>query len=258
MTTAVIHESMANYAVSSCANWFKECTKLTAVNGLPNLKTSSCQSYYNMFRSCKLLKTVDVSKLLTEWSYLTSSITINLGCMFYECESLATIDVSGWTQTVHVSNMAHMFWHCKAVKKLDLSKWKADNCTAMNSMFSGCENLTNLSFNSEFNFNTSKVTTMSYMFYNCKSLTSIPVTSLNTQSVKDMSHMFEGCQAWAASFWRIFALELGDGQRHHNGKNVLRLQEDIVAEPQQVEHRKRHHDVPYVLRLRGHQGEFLF
>jgi len=200
MTTAVIHESMANYAVSSCANWFKECTKLTAVNGLPNLKTSSCQSYYNMFRSCKLLKTVDVSKLLTEWSYLTSSITINLGCMFYECESLATIDVSGWTQTVHVSNMAHMFWHCKAVKKLDLSKWKADNCTAMNSMFSGCENLTNLSFNSEFNFNTSKVTNMSYMFYNCKSLTSIPVTSLNTQSVTDMSHMFEECQAWAASF----------------------------------------------------------
>ncbi len=199
MTTATIHESMAFYAVTSCANWFKDCTKLTAVNNLTNLKTSSCLSFYNMFRGCKALTRADVSKFLTSWGYsATSSNKINLSCMFYECESLATIDVSGWTETSHVSNMAHMFWHCKAVKKLDLSKWEADNCTAMNSMFSGCENLTSLSINR--NFNSAQVTTMAYMFYNCKALTSIPVTNLNTQSVKDMSHMFEGCESWAASF----------------------------------------------------------
>ncbi|MBQ9190354.1 MAG: BspA family leucine-rich repeat surface protein [Bacteroidaceae bacterium] len=199
MTTATIHESLADYSVTSCANWFKDCTKLTAVNNLTNLKTSSCLSFYNMFRGCKALTRADVSKFLTSWGYsATSSNKINLSCMFYECESLATIDVSGWTETSHVSNMAHMFWHCKAVKKLDLSKWEADNCTAMNSMFSGCENLTSLSINR--NFNSAEVTTMAYMFYNCKSLTSIPVTNLNTQSVKDMSHMFEGCESWAASF----------------------------------------------------------
>ena len=199
MTSATIHESMADYGVGSCANWFKDCAKLTAVNGLTNLKTSSCLSYYNRFRGCKALTRADVSKFLTSWGYATnSSLTINLGCMFYECESLSTIDVSGWTETARVSNMAHMFWHCKAVTRLDLSKWKADNCTAMNSMFSGCEKLTNLSINS--NFNSAKVTTMSYMFYNCKALTSIPVSSLNTQSVTDMSHMFEGCEVWKASF----------------------------------------------------------
>lgn len=199
MTVATIHESMADYGVSSCANWFKDCAKLTAVNGLTNLKTSSCLSYYNMFRGCKALTRADVSKFLTSWGYATnSSLTINLGCMFYECESLSTIDVSGWTETARVSNMAHLFWHCKAVTRLDLSKWKADNCTAMNSMFSGCENLTSLSINS--NLNSANVKTMSYMFYNCKALTSIPVTSLNTQSVTDMSHMFEGCEVWKASF----------------------------------------------------------
>ena len=199
MTTATIHESMAFYAVTSCANWFKDCTKLTAVNNLTNLKTSNCTSFYNMFRGCKALTRADVSKFLTSWGYsATSSNKINLSCMFYECESLATIDVSGWTETARVSNMAHMFWHCKAVTRLDLSKWEADNCTAMNSMFSGCENLTSLSINR--NFNSAQVTTMAYMFYNCKALTSIPVTNLNTQSVKDMSHMFEGCESWAASF----------------------------------------------------------
>ena len=199
MTTATIHESMADYGVSSCANWFKDCAKLTAVNNLTNLKTSSCLSYYNMFRGCKALTRADVSKFLTSWGYATnSSNTINLGCMFYECESLSTIDVSGWTETARVSNMAHLFWHCKAVTRLDLSKWKADNCTAMNSMFSGCENLNSLSINS--NFNSANVETMSYMFYNCKALTSIPVSSLNTQSVTDMSHMFEGCEVWKASF----------------------------------------------------------
>ncbi|MBR0243312.1 MAG: BspA family leucine-rich repeat surface protein [Bacteroidaceae bacterium] len=199
MTTATIHESMAFYAVTSCANWFKDCTKLTTVNNLTNLKTSSCLSFYNMFRGCKALTRADVSKFLTSWGYsATSSNKINLSCMFYECESLSTIDVSGWTETARVSNMAHMFWHCKAVTRLDLSKWKADNCTAMNSMFSGCEKLTNLSINS--NFNSAQVTTMAYMFYNCKALTSIPVTNLNTQSVKDMSYMFYGCEAWTASY----------------------------------------------------------
>ena len=199
MTAATIHETMADYGVTSCANWFNGCEKLTTVTGLAKLKTSSCLSYYNMFRGCKLLTNADVSKFLTSWGYSNnSSSTINLGCMFYECEKLATIDVSGWTETARVSNMAHMFWHCKAVTKLDLSKWKADNCTAMNSMFSGCEQLTTLSINS--NFNSAKVMTMSYMFYNCKALTSIPVNSLNTQSVTDMSHMFDGCEAWTASF----------------------------------------------------------
>ena len=199
MTAVTIHETMADYGVTSCANWFKGCDKLTNVNGLTNLNTRNCLSFYNMFRGCKALTRVDVSKFLTSWGYSNnSSNTINLGCMFYECENLATIDVSGWTETARVSNMAHMFWHCKAVTKLDLSKWKADNCTAMNSMFSGCEQLTTLSINS--NFNSAKVKNMSYMFNGCKSLKSIPVTSLNTQSVTDMSHMFDGCEAWTASF----------------------------------------------------------
>lgn len=44
------------------------------------------------------------------------------------------------------------------------------------------------------NFDTSKVTDMSYMFYNCKSLTSITgLENFNTSKVNDMGYMFYSC-----------------------------------------------------------------
>lgn len=45
------------------------------------------------------------------------------------------------------------------------------------------------------NFNTSKVTDMSWMFNNCELLTSIDVSNFNTSKVTDMSNMLQSCES---------------------------------------------------------------
>ena len=54
-------------------------------------------------------------------------------------------------------------------------------------------NLIKINFNG--NFNTSKVTYMSYMFYNCSSLTSLDFSSFNTSNVTNMKNMFWDCSS---------------------------------------------------------------
>ena len=58
-------------------------------------------------------------------------------------------------------------------------------------MFDGCEKLTSLDLS---NFDTSKVTNMSYMFYNCKVLASLDVSNFDTSNVTNLSYMFYSCQ----------------------------------------------------------------
>ena len=69
-------------------------------------------------------------------------------------------------------------------------KLNTNNLTTMNSMFSGCDNLTSLDVS---NFDTSKVTDMRNMFCNCNKLTSIDVSNFNTSNVTTMNRMFSGC-----------------------------------------------------------------
>ena len=45
------------------------------------------------------------------------------------------------------------------------------------------------------NFNTSKVTDMSWMFNNCEKLTSLDVSNFNTSKVTDMSNMLQSCES---------------------------------------------------------------
>ena len=62
----------------------------------------------------------------------------------------------------------------------------------MGSIFYGCNSLTNIKLS---NFNTQKVTDMSYMFYGCKSLINIDLSTFNTQNVSNMRGMFYGCSS---------------------------------------------------------------
>ena len=64
------------------------------------------------------------------------------------------------------------------------------NCRGLFAYFS---NLETINFND--NFNTTKVTCMTYMFYQCKSLINVDLSSFNTSNVISMSGMFEGCNS---------------------------------------------------------------
>ena len=57
-------------------------------------------------------------------------------------------------------------------------------------MFSSCSGLISLDLS---NFDTSKVTNMSYMFFYSRGLTSLDLSNFNTSAVTDMTRMFNGC-----------------------------------------------------------------
>ena len=62
--------------------------------------------------------------------------------MFYECNSLTTIDLSNFN-TQNVTNMHSMFCECNSLTTIDLSNFSTQNVTNMSCMFSDCSSLTN-------------------------------------------------------------------------------------------------------------------
>ena len=120
----------------------------------------------------------------------TSNVT-NMSSMFGNCESLTSLDLSGWN-TSNVTNMEYMFNDCSALTSLDVSGWNTSNVTNMGGMFNNCESLTSLDLSG---WDTSKVTNMNYMFYNCKSLTSLDLSGWDNRNVTIMNYMFYNCKS---------------------------------------------------------------
>ncbi len=63
---------------------------------------------------------------------------------------------------------------------------------SMNSMFSGCSKLKNLSVKT---FDISELTDMGFMFYGCSSLTDLDLSTFDTRRITDMGFMFSGCSS---------------------------------------------------------------
>ena len=112
--------------------------------------------------------------------------------MFKECNSLQSIDLSGW-KTDNVTDMSGMFSGCNSLQTIDLSGWNTGNVTTMSWMFNGCKKLVEIKGLE--NWDTKNVTNMNCMFYECKALTKIKFgANWHTENVTDMSHMFSKCE----------------------------------------------------------------
>ena len=143
------------------------------------LNANSSQMFYN----CQVLTSIDVS------GFDTSKVT-NMGSMFYECRALTSLDVSGF-DTANVTNMYGMFRFCYALTSITgLNSFDTSKVTNMESMFQDCQVLTSLNVSS---FDTSKVTTMEKMFSACNHLTSLDVSGFDTSNVTNMEEMFDAC-----------------------------------------------------------------
>ena len=88
---------------------------------------------------------------------------------------------------INASSCYKMFYEIIA---LNSSNFDTSKMTDMSWMFDNCLRLTTLDLN---NFDTSNVTNMSYMFSKCKSLTSLDLSNFDTSKVIDMSYMFSYC-----------------------------------------------------------------
>ena len=161
---------------------FRYKTSLLSVEKLK--VTSNVSDMSNMFYNCNSLTSLEG---IGEWD--TSSVT-NMGSMFYGCRNLTSLNVSNFN-TSNVTDMSNMFYSCNKLTSLDVSSFDTSKVTNMSYMFYDCSRLTSLDLSG---FNTAKVTNMGTMFQNCNSLTSLEgIGEWDTSSVTNMGSMFTGC-----------------------------------------------------------------
>lgn len=156
--TVVFKRNFRDARPTTCSLWFGSCTNLTSIEGLENLNTSD----------------------VTRMDY-----------MFYKCEQLRALDLSGFN-TEKVEDMSDMFSNCKNLETLNLSSFKTNNLTNMSEMFLECNKIAQLDLSG---FNTSGVKALDQVFKRCYALESLDLSSFDTKWVTDMSSLFEYCQS---------------------------------------------------------------
>ena len=130
----VFDKSFSTYTPTSLRSFFRDLTKLKTITGLEYLNTEKVTSMY---------------------------------CMFVNCFSLTSLDVTHFN-TEKVTDMSSMFSRCSSLTSLYLTNFNTANVTNMGSMFSYCAALTTIYASSK--FVTTKVSESRFMFYNCEKL----------------------------------------------------------------------------------------
>ena len=166
--------------------------KLVSIENLSLIDTSQVTDMSSMFYYCNSLASLDVS------GFDTSQVT-DMSSMFNYCSKLASLNVSGF-DTANVTNMSWMFNWCSKLTSLDVSTFDTSKVENMGFMFRYCEALKTLDLS---HFNTSNVTDMQRMFFLCTNLRSLNVTNFDTSKTVFMGKMFYKCS-------RIVSLDLSD------------------------------------------------
>ena len=126
---------------------------------------------------------------------------LDLGYLFYNDLTTASIMFFKNFKTSNVTNMQHMFFGCKKLQILNLSNLYFEKVINMSKMFSFCEKLEKVNFGDESNDNSSatkKLTTASCMFYGCTKLNTIIFRNgffYSGENSLDMSSLFKGCSS---------------------------------------------------------------
>ena len=68
---------------------------------------------------------------------LDVSLIDDLSELFYDCESIRTLDLSGW-KTSNIKNMNRIFCGCSKLESIDVSGWDTSNIIYIDSMFENC------------------------------------------------------------------------------------------------------------------------
>ncbi len=181
--TVVFKRNFRDARPTTCLLWFGYCTNLTSIEGLENLNTSDVTRMDHMFYKCEQLRALDLSGFNTEK-------VKNMADMFGYCKNLETLNLSSF-KTNDLTNMSRMFYECNKIVQLDLSGFNTSGVKALDQVFKNCDALESLDLSS---FDTKWVTDMSSLFEYCQSLKTIYVSdSFSTFMVKSSTNMFRDC-----------------------------------------------------------------
>lgn len=181
--TVVFKRNFRDARPTTCSLWFGSCTNLTSIEGLENLNTSDVTRMDYMFYKCEQLRALDLSGFNTEK-------VENMRDMFSNCKNLESLNLSSF-KTNKLTNMSEMFLECNKIAQLDLSGFNTSGVKALDQVFKRCYALESLDLSS---FDTKLVTEMSSLFDNCHSLKTIYVSDrFSTFRVKYSTNMFNYC-----------------------------------------------------------------
>ncbi len=166
-----------------CDGIFNGYINLKEINFHDTFHTDQVKNMAHMFFRCPKLTDLDLS------GFNTSNVNDMQG-MFCISSGLKRIQFGNQFDTSTVASMTSMFYGCESLEELDVSGFRTDNTESMHAMFLNCRSLKNLDVSG---FNTAKVKYMSSMFYGCSGLTSLNVSNFDTSNVINMSNMFSGC-----------------------------------------------------------------
>ncbi|MBS7409874.1 MAG: BspA family leucine-rich repeat surface protein [Muribaculaceae bacterium] len=181
-TKVVFDPSFINCEIQGCYDWFRQCTKLTTIEGLEYLNTSKAWTMESMFSCCTSLKSIDLS-------HFDMSSVENTNYMFYNCTSLESVDLSG-TNMVKATTMEGMFKNCTSLKSVNFANCNTSNVTRMDGTFYGCSALTTLDLSQ---LDTSNLEWINDMFYGCSSLTELDMSTFDISKVTTMENTFRDC-----------------------------------------------------------------
>ncbi len=182
------------------SGWFSQMTDLTDITGMSHLHTENVTRMDSMFYECNVLDNLDLS------GFVTSNVEY-MYYMFEACNAIDTLDLSGF-DTSSVTDMSCMFENC-GVQSLDVSSFDTSSVTGMQSMFYGCSRLTTLDLTS---FDTSSVGDMRNMFEGCTLLTTITVSAdFTVASGTPTDNMFDDCDVLAGSNGTTYSNEYING-----------------------------------------------
>lgn len=134
-------------SVQSVRHMFADCTRLESID-ITKWKLDSCTNMDGIFNDCVSLTSIDVTNVLTP-------SVIQLSQVFEGCTNLKQIiGLNTWnTNKVEIFN--EMFQNC-GIAILDLSSFDTSSVptdTRMTNMFTGCNNLSQVTLGSAFEFN---------------------------------------------------------------------------------------------------------
>lgn len=167
--------------VESFWNMFLNCSSLKSidVSSFNTSKVSNYFSFYTMFSGCSSLETIDLSNF-----DFSNSGDYSISGMFQNCSSLKSVK---FPSDVHFNKNVttkQVFYQCNSLETLDLSSWNTTNVTSMNEMFSNCKSLKNLTLGENWASNSS---ISSFSLSSCPLTHNSAVDVINKLATRDNS-----------------------------------------------------------------------
>lgn len=193
--------------VTSIVYVFSGCSSVTNLD-VSKWNTSKLTNMLGAFSSCRNLTSLNISNwktdLITSFSYALSYTSITsldlsnwsfdkattIAGMFNGCSELVTLKLPDLSKS-KIKKMAYAFADCSKLTSIDLSTLNTSVLDDIQSLFAGCSSVTEIKGIE--NFNTSKITSLSYVFRKCSNLTSLDLSKWNVSLVKDMGYFVSEC-----------------------------------------------------------------